>query len=113
MKIGDKVRFMHYYASHSNAVDMFGVEPQNNFPVHEIYIEQLEGVIVWNSGLLIVVTEKMKAYDISKNGCNKRFEELKIHVIDYASMNFDEWIQEEIDAGNINCVRDFFKTERI
>lgn len=113
MKIGDKVRFMDYCANHSNAVDMFGVEPQCNYPVHEIYTELLEGTIVWNSGLIIAVTDKMQAYDISKNGCNKRFAQLKFHVIQIACMNFDEWIKEEIDDGNINCIEDFFKCEII
>jgi len=42
---GDTLRYADLYECHSDAVDYYGVEPQNNFPVSEVYPEYKEGVV--------------------------------------------------------------------
>ncbi len=46
--LGDTVRYYELYECHSDAVDYFDVEPQNNFPVNEVFIEVKEGVVTFD-----------------------------------------------------------------
>ena len=46
--LGDTVKYYNLYECHSDAVDYFGVEPQNNFSVDEVFIEVNEGVVVFD-----------------------------------------------------------------
>ena len=46
--LGDTIRYYELYECHSDAVDYFGVEPQNNFPVNEVFIEVKEGVVTFD-----------------------------------------------------------------
>jgi hypothetical protein len=47
---GDIIRYWDLYECHSDAVDYFGVEPENNFPVHEVFFELKTGVIKFENG---------------------------------------------------------------
>ena len=46
--LGDTIRYYELYECHSDAVDYFGVEPQNNFSVDEVFIEVKEGVVTFD-----------------------------------------------------------------
>ena len=46
---GDIVRYWSLFECHSDAVDYFGVEPENNWPVSEVYLEKKDGAIVFGS----------------------------------------------------------------
>ena len=46
--LGDTIRYYDLYECHSDAVDYFDVEPQNNFPVNEVFIEVKEGVVTFD-----------------------------------------------------------------
>ena len=42
---GDVIQYWELYECHSNAVDYFDVEPQNNFSVDEVFFELKTGVV--------------------------------------------------------------------
>ena len=46
--LGSTVRYYELYECHSDAVDYFGVEPQNNFAVDEVFIEVKEGIVTFD-----------------------------------------------------------------
>jgi len=45
VKLGDRVSYYELYVNLSDACEMYDVEPENNFPVNEIYIEKKTGIV--------------------------------------------------------------------
>ena len=45
---GNLIEYISLYQSHGRAVDCFGVEPQNDWPVHEVYTEVKQGVVIFD-----------------------------------------------------------------
>lgn len=47
---GDIVNYWSLFQCHSDAVDYFGVEAQNNYPVSEVYLEVKTGAVEFTGG---------------------------------------------------------------
>lgn len=55
---GDVIEYYRLYECHSDAVDYFSVEPQNNFPVNEVYFEKVKGEVIFKDGCFSVKTKR-------------------------------------------------------
>jgi hypothetical protein len=92
MKINDRVKFMISQDDSDYATNCFGVEPQNNWFDVQFYAEEIEGIIIWNKGLLLAqqvykgrqgIEMRGKVFDVSRNGINKRLDEIKTQIEKY------------------------------
>ena len=110
MKIGQRVKFWIAQDDSDFASNCFGVEPQNDWFDVQFYPEQIEGIIIWNKGLLLAqhvfkgkydVEMRGKVFDISRNGINQRVEQIN-HKLEYYNLT----VKDFFDDGktlNLNC----------
>lgn len=104
VKLGEKVRILFIQDDSGRAIDIYGVEPQLDGWVEQVYIEPLEGIVTFDESLMtiMVVSDKGRKVPLSKKlrsySVIERFERLD-HVEESKIMNDDfglEEITEEI-----------------
>jgi hypothetical protein len=86
MKINQKVRFWIAQNDSCMASDCFGAAPEYDWFAVSYYPDKIEGVVIWNKGVLLAqhiykgkdgVEKRGGVYDISRNGINKRICKIK------------------------------------
>lgn len=100
--LGSKIVYFDLYECHSDAVDYFDVEPQNNFAVNEVFIQKKTGVVVFERCAFrvdgIVVSELghyISDRIIDMNWRGDLGMELRAFILD-AQNNFGKCISKQI-----------------
>lgn len=105
MKVGQKIIFWVATDDSCRASECFGVEPQNDWFDIQYYPEQINGIIIWNKGLLLAqqfykgkegVEMRGKVFDISRNGIKVRIESIKSMLERYDMTDGDFFDNDEL-----------------
>ena len=93
---GDIVKYMTLYQDHSNAVDCFGVEPENNCSVHEVYTQEDTGKVIFDNG----------SYKVNGNVMSEIQKNLWEEIVDLnwqgcLGLPLRTWINNDIDESGI------------
>ena len=112
MNCNQKVKFWIAQDDSGYASECFGVEEQNDWYDIQYYPEQIEGIIIWNKGLLLAqqiykgkqgVKMRGKVFDISHNGIKQRIEH--IHQM---LENYDMSIKDFLDGTGNTSIECFY-----
>ena len=112
MKSGQKVKFWIAQDDSDYASNCFGAEPENDWYDIQYYPEQIEGIIIWNKGLLLAqqiykgkqgIEMCGKVFDISRNGIKQRIEYINQNL-----ENYNMPIQDFLDGTENTSLECFF-----
>ena len=113
MRLEQKIKFWVARDDGCMASDCFGVEPQNDWFEVQYYPEQINGVVVWNKGLLLAQHiykgykgEEMrgKVFDISKNGIRRRIKHAS-QMLEHYNMTVQDFFDDP-DITGFDCFFD-------
>lgn len=114
MKINNRVEFWIDKNDSGYASELYGVESQNDWYDIQYYPEKIEGIIIWNKGLLLAQHVfkgkngelRGEVFDISKKGIKNRIlsinEKLKQFRISINDFNCDL----ELECNDLNYFYD-------
>ncbi|MFH1641736.1 MAG: hypothetical protein ABIC04_02440 [Nanoarchaeota archaeon] len=112
MNCNQRVKFWIAQDDSGYASECFGVEEQNDWYDIQYYPEQIEGIIIWDKGLLLAqqtykgkqgVKMRGKVFDITRNGIKKRIEH--IHQM---LENYDMSIKDFLDGTENTSIECFY-----
>jgi hypothetical protein len=113
MKLKDRVKFWIAQNDSDYASNCFGVEPQNDWYDVQYYPEQIEGIIIWNKGLLLAqqvykgkqgIEMRGKVFDISRNGIKQRIEQVN-GMLEHYDMTIQDFF-DDTEILNLDCFYD-------
>lgn len=90
---GDLIEFFAINRTHSDACDYFSVEPENNWPVNEVYPEKMVGEVVSTTEGSWEVRCKYKSFNLADLSSNVADGVLDCHytgLLDYSLRDFVE-----------------------
>jgi hypothetical protein len=90
IKLGDKISYYELFQCHSDAIEYFDVEPQNNFPVHEIFIQEKSGIVVYEDCAF-----RVNGRVLSELGKEVSNEIIELDLMGYLGMDLNSFIWEE------------------
>lgn len=98
--LGSTVKYYELYECHSDAVDYFDVEPQNNFPVNEVFIEVKEGIVTFDKCAF-----RVDGVVISDLGCDISARVMDMHYRGDLGSGLNEFINENKDHLQLNRIK--------
>lgn len=101
--LGSTVRYYELYECHSDAVDYFDVEPQNNFAVNEVFIEVKEGIVTFDKCAF-----RVGGVVVSDLGCDISSRVMDMHYRGDLGSELNEFInenKERLQLGRIKQVK--------
>jgi len=98
--LGNIVRYYDLYECHSDAVDYFDVEPQNNFPVDEVFIEVKEGIVTFDRCAF-----RVDGVVISDLGCDITSRVMDMHYRGDLGAELNEFISENKDRLQLSRIK--------
>lgn len=113
LAINQRVKIWKATDESSRAVDLYGVEPQNDWFEIQYYPEQIDAIIIWNRGVLLAqhiylgknnIECRGNVYDISKNGISRRINEIHNRLDNYGIS-----ISRFLEGSDLKDLKDFYK----
>ncbi len=105
---GDIIEYYTCHETHTDAVDMFGVEPRHNWEVHEVYLEKEEGVVEFKNGRFEVNGQNI--YFIWKNLWERL---VTLHHHNLLDLPLKDFIRETITNDTDKRCKEVFKYRKI
>lgn len=104
--LGDVIRYYDLYECHSDAADYFDVEPQNNFPVNEVFIEVKEGIVTFDRCAF-----RVNGVVVSDLGCDISSRVMDMHYRGDLGAELKDFIAENKDRLGIERIRQIKQVE--